>query len=205
MIDILDVGIGNIGSIVNWLSKSAIPSRVIRRPDEIRSEILLLPGVGCAALAMHRLNSSGLSESIALHHKEGKKIIGICLGFQLLFSRSEENGGVRTLGFLEGHVVRLPQNGTHNGWENLTIDLRDKNILKNWRKIKKSRKRHTFGRYFFNHEFGVTGVQNIPFKINFSYREQEFCALCVTDQILGLQFHPEKSQIHGTKLLDFVL
>ena len=88
-INVVDLGIGNIQSIKNWIERANIKVKLVSKPEKIDSEIIVLPGVGSAGPFMKKLRHSNFDKLIKNHFKQGKRIIGICLGFQVLtkFSR----------------------------------------------------------------------------------------------------------------------
>ena len=130
MIAIIDYDAGNIKSVEKAVIKLGYDC-VITRDKEIlkKADKLILPGVGAFGDAMGRLNEYGLKDVIKeLVADEGKPLLGICLGLQLLFESSEENPGVEGLGLLKGKIVRLPEGDDrkipHMGWNSLEFPKR---------------------------------------------------------------------------------
>ena len=93
MVDIVDIGMGNVRSIHNVLSRLGLESNIVSRPESLSSHTLILPGVGSASPFMKKLHSTKLDCSIREHVNRGNKLIGICLGFQVMTLFSEEDGG----------------------------------------------------------------------------------------------------------------
>ena len=122
MVNIIDLGTGNIKSIKDWVEKANMPAKRVTKFKEIDCDTLIIPGVGCAGPFMDKLKKSSFDKAIIEHARSGKKIIGICLGFQILGDHSEENGGVHGLGLIKGNVEKLGKSLTHNGWENFYFD-----------------------------------------------------------------------------------
>ena len=197
MTGIIDYGLGNLGSIQNML-------RVLDEKSIISSEIdnlekcdrYILPGVGAFDSGMSKLHESGLDNFIKYKVVEEKKpILGICLGMQLLGRKSEE-GGLPGLGLipfdnirfrLEDSNLRVP----HMGWD--IVEFKQSNpLLKNLQGIQ---------RYYFVHSYHALcdSKDNILMTCDYGY---EFAASVVKDNIMGVQFHPEKSHDFGMALLN---
>lgn len=204
-VDILDVGSGNIRSVRNWIEKSHISTRVVTRPEDIQSEMLILPGVGSAGSYMERMKAECFDEAVKEHVKQGQRLMGICLGFQLMLEYSEEDGHVEGLGLLSGHVERLPKATSHNGWETLCFHRHKMNGQRFGNYHKLTQKRIFDGRVFYNHEYGVISQDNAAFVLPVSHALEQYCGLLVKDNIIGIQFHPEKSQVSGTDLINMIL
>jgi glutamine amidotransferase len=208
-IDIVDIGSGNVRSIKNSLSSLNLPSKSVSKPEDFSSDILILPGVGSAGLYMQKIRASGLDEAIIEHALSGKRLIGICLGYQLMSDYSEEDGGVEGLGLIKGRTEKLRHEGnslTHNGWQEF---LFRKKMLADSAYLtihNLSRKQKIEGRVFFNHEYGVIcndeNVATISIKDDIL---SPYAAMVVKKNIIGMQFHPEKSQITGLDLMAMLL
>lgn len=204
-VDILDIGSGNIRSVRNWIERSHISTRVVTKPEEIKSEMLILPGVGSAGSYMQRVKAGNFDEAIKEHVKKGQRLMGICLGFQLMMEHSEEDGHVEGLGILRGHVERLPGSISHNDWEHLFFHRHEMNGQNFGSKHQLTRKRIFNGRVFYNHEYGVISRSNDAFTLPVSDSMSKYSGFLVKDNIIGIQFHPEKSQVSGTDLINMIL
>ena len=204
-VDIIDLGSGNIRSITNWIEKSNISARAVQDVNELTSEVLILPGVGAAGSYMERLRKNAFHTAIINHVGNGGRLIGICLGFQIMCSFSEEDGGVEGLGLVDGEVERLSDERSHNGWESLY--LRKDNMKKQTFNAKENLSRKTVlnGRVFYNHEYGVVNKDSEAFTIPVSPEFGQYAGLFVKDKIIGIQFHPEKSQLTGLELISMIL
>lgn len=195
-IGIIDYGMGNTGSVSAALQHLGIEiclSPEIATLD--RCDGLILPGVGAFAPAMERLQASGLD--VALHRwvdQERKPLLGICLGMQLLAKDSSEGGLCRGLSLVEGHVVRLePTDGLpipHAGWNEVWADPA-----------------HTLFKdmapgthFYFDHSYHLTLSSLDISCAHFDYGGKALAAFQRGD-LFGVQFHPEKSQHAGMKLL----
>lgn len=204
-VDILDIGSGNILSIKNWIEKLNVVARVITQSAEIQSDLLILPGVGSAKSYMSRLKAGHYDAAIIEHVDKGGRLLGICLGFQILSSYSEEDDGVQGLNLLKGHVQRLEGNLSHNSWEHIYLRSREMGNQSFHRQHKLSQKRILDGRVFYNHEYGFINQEPDVFSLPISKKLQNYTGLLVKDKIIGMQFHPEKSQKTGLEILSMVL
>lgn len=203
-VDLIDIGFGNISSLKNWLDHSNIRSRAISSVKEIKSDVLVLPGVGSAGPYMKKLKKLSFDKAIKQHLKEKKKLIGICLGFQILYQVSEEDGDTNCLGLLKGSVKRIGNDKSHNGWEKFYFR---KEMVKK-KSIGQSgltAKRVVDGRVFYNHEYGVINQEKSCLDLKVSKALKDYSALVIKDNIIGIQFHPEKSQITGKELLEVLI
>ena len=204
-VDVLDLGSGNVRSVSNWLTKSGCAVRLVRSPYDLNSELLVMPGVGSARSYMQRLVAQNFHIAIKEHVDEGRRLMGICLGFQIMMDYSQEGGHVACLGLLEGCVDRLPFGHSHNGWEPLNFSRRDLDEHSFGDRYDLSKKRLFRGRVFYNHEYGVVCGSDKTFNLPISPKHERFSAICVKRNLLGVQFHPEKSQVSGVELLNLIL
>lgn len=202
-IDIIDIGIGNIRSIQNWLEKSNIPYNRVIFPENISSNLVILPGVGSAKLYNKNLREKRFDKAIIKHLADGGRLIGICLGFQILFDFLDEDGGVEGLGILKGKVERLITLKSHTGWEDFEFNKGQLSKLWITNQFSKSRKKILKGRVFYNHNYGVIALdENI---INTKIPKLDvYSSYTISKQIIGFQFHPEKSQITGQTLIELI-
>ena len=196
MITIVNYDMGNLGSIQNMLKKIGLKSIITSSPEEVlASEKLILPGVGNFKRAMENLHTYGLVD--ALNQKvlvEKTPILGICLGMQLMTSFSEE-GNVAGLGFIEANTVKFNDfqdtglKVPHMGW-NSTLFTNN----------------HPIGeglfdsRFYFVHSYKVIckNVENVMLTTDYG---GDFHAGIMSEHIMGVQFHPEKSHKFGMRLL----
>lgn len=196
MITIIDYGIGNIGSIINMLDYIGIKSKTTSDPDEVyNSKKLILPGVGAFDSAMQKINSiKDLKESLSQKViKDKVPLMGICLGMQLLTNSSEE-GNLPGLGWIDADVKKFPVSKKmkvpHMGWNNVQIISTDK-ITKNLTEKEK---------YYFVHSYYVS-VKDKKNSLMTTKYGLEFDSGIFFENIYGFQFHPEKSNKYGMKLL----
>ena len=198
MIVIVDYGIGNLGSIVNMLRKTGADAIVSSDYKKIENASkLILPGVGSFDYGMQQLNQLGFSDLLRKKVLEEKTpILGICLGMQLFCKKSEE-GVLDGLGWLDAEVVKFTIDHSvshlkipHMGWSEIAIKKESK-LLKDMYEIP---------RFYFVHSYHVKckDEKDILTQTSYGY---EFVSAVENENIVGVQFHPEKSHKFGLKLL----
>ena len=195
MIAIIDYGMGNLRSVqkaFEYLDHEAV---VTAEPDMVdRAAKVVLPGVGAVEDAMAELRRRALIEPVLLAIESGSPFLGICLGMQLLFETSHENGPHEGLGILGGEVVRfeLPPEYSvpHMGWNQLMIRRRAP-ILEG---IGQGTQ------FYFAHSYYVVPADPGVIATETDYYEP-FCSMVWRDNLFATQFHPEKSQSDGLRLL----
>ena len=196
MVAIVDYGVGNLFSLKSSLGSIGADVIVTSNPDEIRSaDRILLPGVGAFEDAAKKLFDSGLGDVIIEQASKGKKLLGICLGMQLLFEKSFEYGEHKGLGLIKGEIrpikdvipqdLKIP----HIGWNSL--DFTKENEL--FRYIKNG------DFVYFVHSFYATSCDEAV--IATSEYGAPLTAAVANKNIYGCQFHPEKSGEVGLKIL----
>lgn len=197
MISIVDYGAVNLGSIRNMLRKLELDSTLASTPEAIRdASKLILPGVGAFDHGMAALVDRGLVEPLREKAIEERvPLLGICLGMQLL-ARSSEEGDMRGLGVLAGDCrrIRPPPGGTekvpHMGW-NVPSILRSALLVEDF---------DPKARFYFTHSYHL--VCDDPGDVVATARHGiEFAAIVERDNVMGAQFHPEKSHRFGMVLL----
>ena len=195
MIAIIDYDAGNIKSVekaLQFLGEDVILTRDARQI--LKSDRIILPGVGCFKDCMDNLNKYDLPTVI--HEAAAKKIpfLGICLGQQLLFQRSEESPGVPGLGLLEGEILKIPPRKglkiPHMGWNSLH--------LQNNGRLFTGIPEETF--VYFVHSYYVKAKEETIVKATTDY-SVTIHASVEKDNVFGCQFHPEKSSDHGMQIL----
>lgn len=207
MVGIIDVGVGNIGSIKNWLDRSIVNWEVIDNPkDLINYSLIILPGVGSASLFIDRLKKSGFFIELKNAHTREQRMLGICLGAQVFMDYLEEDGGAEGLGFIKGQVVKLPIKDSNTGWLPFSFNLND--LSKVWIENKNSTSRRIklTGRVFYNHNYGLLLTDNNAFSQFIDFDNlSPFSSIIHKKNVIGLQFHPEKSQELGETLFKMLL
>jgi len=186
---IVDYKLGNIKSIQSFLSDLKISSYLSDDSKIIKNaDVILLPGVGTFGSAISFLKQKKLDQIIINRFKENKPIIGICLGMQLFFDSSSENGNHQGLGLIKGKLKKNKE--SHIGWNNLYNKKNDFFEINN--------------KYFyFNHSYSVK-YSNLN-QNYFSNYEKKITTLIKINNFVGMQFHPEKSQINGINLMKKIL
>lgn len=196
MIAVIDYGVGNLFSLVSSLNMIGAKSIVTDSPDEIKkADKIILPGVGAFADAIKKLREKGLDRLIIEEARNGKPIMGICLGMQLLFEKSYEYGEHEGLGLLKGSVV--PMQGVipselkipHIGWNALNI----KGTHPIFKYINEN------DHVYFVHSYFATGCEDSL--LSTTEYGKDLTASVALGNITGCQFHPEKSGDIGLKIL----
>ena len=192
MIAIIDYGMGNLRSVqkaFEYIGQTAkITDRAIDLAD---ASHIILPGVGAFKDAMTSLNKSGIVDTLKKEIAKGKPFLGICLGMQMLFDRSFEDGEYEGLGLIKGEVVRFDTNlkVPHIGWNKLQL---------------KKRTRLFDGvddmNFYFVHGYHANGCNKEDIETTCVY-DYEFISSVNKDNEWGAQFHPEKRGDTGLKLL----
>jgi len=192
-IGIVDYGIGNISSLRYTLKNIGFDTILSSRREELNiCDALILPGVGAYQTAMKKLRDTKLDAYIRKIALQGKPILGICLGMQLLGEESLENGKTEGLGLLPAKVIPLGDNKWHIGWNGIKqLNQQD------------STQREDKDYYYFNHSYMMECDENIV--VSYTYIPEKIIAAVKKDKITGLQFHPEKSQHAGKILLQTLL
>ena len=196
MIAIIDYDAGNIKSVEKALVSLGQEVRVTRDAQEILSaDKVILPGVGHFGDAMEKLHRYGLVDVIHRVVQQKKPFLGICLGLQLLFERSDEAPGVEGLGVLKGEILRIPeQEGLkihHMGWNSLH--------LQNDGRLFRGILEDTY--VYFVHSYYLKAADEQIVKATTQY------STCIhasveQDNVFACQFHPEKSSTWGLKILE---
>jgi glutamine amidotransferase len=194
MIIVIDYGMGNLGSIANMIKKVGYKCIITSDLEEIKKATkLILPGVGSFDNGMKNLEKLGMIE--VLNQKvlvEKTPILGICLGMQLMTKNSEE-GNLSGLGWIEAEtkkfvsdILKIP----HMGW----------NIIKHQKESKLFDELKNEKRFYFVHSYCVSCNQEIDILTNTNYT-QDFVSSFEKENIIGVQYHPEKSHKFGMSLI----
>jgi len=197
MIAIIDYGMGNIHSVNKALQLYGAKTIVTNKPKEIKScDKVVLPGVGAFDDAMLELEKQDLKASISEHIKNKKPFLGICLGMQLLFEESKEAKKTKGLGILKGQVLRFADKKglkvPHIGWNQLKIKSRGCSILRN---VPNKSYVYFCHSYYPSPADKEISAATTDYGINFS-------SIVWQDNVYGVQFHPEKSQAVGLKIIE---
>jgi glutamine amidotransferase len=199
-VTIVDYGIGNLGAIPNMLRRAGVAAEITSDPERVeQAERLILPGVGAYDAGIRQLRASGLETVLTRKViEEGTPLLGLCLGMELL-SESSEEGDLPGLGWIPGHVVRFrlaPDSGLrvpHMGWNTVepSEGARDgvDDVLRG-------------ARFYFAHSyhFAPADPSHVVGTTTYGY---PFASVIRRDNVLGVQFHPEKSHRFGKALLEW--
>ena len=195
MIAIIDYDAGNIRSVEKALILLGEQPVITRDRQEIRqADKVILPGVGAFGDAMNNLKKYELDKMLRETAEEGKPLLGICLGLQLLFERSDESKGVEGLGLLKGEILRIPEKEglkiPHMGWNSLS--------LCNDGRLFKGMKNDEY--VYFVHSYYLKAEEEQIVKATAQYGVNIHASV-EKDNIFACQFHPEKSGSTGLKIL----
>ena len=194
MIAILNYGMGNLRSVHKALERVGADAQVTSDPAAARAaEGVVLPGVGAFPAAMDRVRELGLDALVSELLRSDVPVLGICLGLQLLFERSAEQGGADGLGVLPGEVTALDAGGLkvpHIGWEPVRWE-RSSELMEGL---------DTQTPFYFVHSFAVRPDNPADVLGTAEWGERFACAV-VRPPLYGVQFHPEKSGTAGLRLL----
>ena len=195
MIGVIDYQLNNLKSLTSALNRAELEYQIIENPDNILNfERIILPGVGAFSAGMRELRSQGWDTAIVQSAKNGVKILGICLGMQLLFESSQEIRVEKGLALVKGNVVPFPVSNNlpvpHMGWNDFRR-LAPHEILKNI---------NDGIDFYFVHSFFVNPKDPTDILAETDYGVY-FPSIILKNNILGVQFHPEKSYPAGIQLL----
>jgi imidazole glycerol-phosphate synthase subunit HisH len=190
-IAIVDYGVGNLRSVEKGLAYVGVPSLVTKDPSEIdAADAIVLPGVGAFESGMRQI--APLKDVILSRVRDGVPMLGICLGMQMLYEESDEGGLIEGLGLVKGRITRFSNalKVPHMGWNSLNIK-KEHPLLKG---IQES------SYVYFVHSYrAATSAQTVAA----SDYGGEFTAITASDKynVIGTQFHPEKSGATGLRML----
>ena len=196
MIAIIDYDAGNIKSVEKALRRLGQDVKVTRDREEIlHADKVILPGVGSFGDAMEKLVNYGLKDVIYEVVDKNIPFLGICLGMQLLFERSDETPGVEGLGILKGEILRIPETFglkiPHMGWNSLNFHGNGK--------LFKGLPSEPY--VYFVHSYYLKAEEEQIVKASTEYTTHIHASV-EKDNIFACQFHPEKSSRYGLKILE---
>jgi glutamine amidotransferase len=192
---IVDYGMANLRSVQKAFEKLGHAAQISGEPNRVaEADKVVLPGVGAFRDAIARLHEAGLAEPILTHLRSGKPFFGICLGMQLLFRTSHEDGVFRGLDYFPGDVVRFPEQPglkvPHMGWNRLRI-----------RRAAPPLRQTTDGSFvYFVHSYYPVPADPGLVATETDY-PAPFASAVWQDNVFATQFHPEKSQSVGLEML----
>jgi glutamine amidotransferase len=188
LIAIVDYGVGNIRSVERALAHVGAETKLTADPQELEdAEGIVLPGVGAFAPALESLSENGLGRRIVEMARAGKPLLGVCLGYQLLFEESEEHGRHQGLGLLPGKVVQVESSARLPviGW--CRLQQSDDSML--WQGIKDR------SYFYFVHSYTPSASDAA-----IAWTEHSPAAAGARSNVMGTQFHPEKSGTDGLRV-----
>ena len=194
MIAIVDYGVGNLRSVEKALQAVGARAFLTSDPGLIReAERVVLPGVGAFGECARRLRESGLDQLVLDAAERNKPVIGLCVGLQLMFDEGHEFGVHAGLGLMQGRVIRFPQSAPRVpqiGWNQIER-VKKCGLLEGLQE----------GSYFyFVHSYYVE-AENAEDVLAVTDYGLEYPSICARGSVCGVQFHPEKSQENGLRLL----
>jgi len=198
MITLVNYGLGNIQAFANIYKRLNIPAEIASTPQELRrAEKIVLPGVGAFDWAMTRLNQSGLRDTLdAMVVGDGKPVLGICVGMQMMANRSEE-GRLDGLGWIDGDVKRFDDSAftqkthlPHMGWNDVLPQGND-GLFRNL---------DSGARFYFLHSY-YFAPHNPDHVLSVTDYGGPYASTVRRGNAVGVQFHPEKSHQWGIQLL----
>ncbi len=193
MVVVIDYGMGNLKSVLNAFSRLNADIVISSDPDVVRNApVIVLPGVGAFGRCMENLEKRGLTAAIKGHIRDGKRYLGICLGMQILFESGDETPGTPGLGIIKGTVPRFTgsMKVPHMGWNSVTL-TKDSPMFNGIQ---------TGDYFYFVHSYYCAPSDPGVIATTTDYGDP-FVSSVETANIFACQFHPEKSQALGLKLL----
>lgn len=192
MIGIVDYGMGNLRSVQKACEYVGMQAEIVSSKNKFKEcSHLILPGVGAFAQAIELLQKSHLKDCILDHANSNKPLLGICLGMQLMFDKSYEDGEWQGLGLIQGEIRKFSQGQKipHVGWNNLIIN-RQTPLFDGIQDLN----------FYFTHSYHADKClqEQVMCSVEYGY---EFVVGVNKNNIYGVQFHPEKSGQSGLKLL----
>lgn len=199
MITIIDYGVGNLFSLSSSLNYLGLENRISRDPEDLRrADRIILPGVGAYGDAIGKLRASGLAQPLIEEAGKGKPVMGICLGMQLLFEKSYEYGEYEGLGLIPGVMaplkdeIRSDLKVPHMGWNSLKLTEKGRS-----HPLMKYTKEGDYV-YFVHSYYGKNCEESL---LAVSEYDIPVTAAAANGNVMGTQFHPEKSGETGLRIL----
>ena len=194
---IIDISLNNLNSVRAACEYYKLKTILTDEPKEIlKSDAIILPGVGSYGVAMKNLKKKGTDQAIKEFYKTGKNIFGICLGMQLLFEKSDEFGKNKGLSLIKGKVIKFNKKNNiqyipYVGWNEIRL-------TKNKSKILNSKLNSKF--MYFVHSFYCNPTSNKIVTATTKYGDLNYCSAISFENIEAFQFHPEKSGKNGLEI-----
>ena len=197
MIGVIDYGAGNLRSVCNSLKKLSVDCHVVKAPSDLNKiETMIFPGVGSFGDSSDQLKKQSLFEPIREWIINDRPFLGICIGFKMLFDSSEESPGSEGLGIIPGKVIKFSEQKNlkvpHMGWNEVQIKNLDDPV---WQKI------DDLTHFYFVHSY-FPKPDNPEVSSSTTGYGVDFTSSIRFGNIFGTQFHPEKSQKSGLRLIE---
>lgn len=197
MIGVIDYGAGNLRSVCNSLKKLSVDCHVVKAPSDLNKiETMIFPGVGSFGDSSDQLKKQSLFEPIREWIINDRPFLGICIGFQMLFDSSEESPGSEGLGIIPGKVIKFSEQKNlkvpHMGWNEVQIKNLNDPV---WQKI------DDLTHFYFVHSY-FPKPDNPEVSSSTTGYGVDFTSSIRFGNIFGTQFHPEKSQKSGLRLIE---
>ena len=197
MIGVIDYGAGNLRSVCNSLKKLSVDCHVVKAPSDLNKiETMIFPGVGSFGDSSDQLKKQSLFEPIREWIINDRPFLGICIGFQMLFDSSEGSPGSEGLGIIPGKVIKFSEQKNlkvpHMGWNEVQIKNLDDPV---WQKI------DDLTHFYFVHSY-FPKPDNPEVSSSTTGYGVDFTSSIRFGNIFGTQFHPEKSQKSGLRLIE---
>tara|TARA_Y100001935_G_scaffold255639_1_gene270352 strand:+ start:2982 stop:3575 length:594 start_codon:yes stop_codon:yes gene_type:complete len=190
-IGIIDSGTSNISSIIKSFQMINTDPAVILRGEEIKKfDLIILPGVGTFPYAIKNLKKKKIFNHIIDYSEKKKKFLGICLGMQLLSSYSNEIKKTNGINQIPGKIVKIKNENFNIGWKKIKVE--NDSFL--------SRFNNKY--FYFQHQYKYEGSKR--FIISTTHDHEKIPSIIIKNNIIGVQFHPEKSQENGLNFLKFI-
>lgn len=190
-IGLIDYGAGNLGSLRSALKQIDLDFVNIFAANQISSvDSIIIPGVGAFNSGMKNLNLNEMSDEIINFAKTGKSVLGICLGMHLLATSGSEGGHSLGLNLIPGEIIKLPKSNTnrvpHVGWDLI---------------VSKQEEQENFAYFAHSYYYALPNDANSEIIASYLWGDDLLPAIIKKDNVVGIQFHPEKSHNLGLKLL----
>ncbi len=192
---VIDYGMGNLRSVLNALDEIDQEAELVGVPERVAAcDSIIMPGVGAFQEAMENLRGPGMDEALDSHVAAGKPLLGICLGMQLICRRSHEDGEHEGLGWIEAEVRHFPPTAEikvpHMGWNAIEHETPHPLLAEV----------QSGADVYFVHSYYVD-CADADDAIGSTRHGIRFASMVARDNVMGMQFHPEKSQSVGMRLL----
>ena len=195
-VGVIKAGYANYHSIMNAINHCGYDVKLIERAnDNYDITHLILPGVGQFGAVVKNLRKKGLDDYINEHVEKGRALLGICVGFQLLFSESEESKGISGLNYFPEKIVNL------NNKVRTVPNIGWRKVKNNKSSLFKKNNKRLENNFYFAHSFFLPNKNKKEFISSIKLEKTKIVIAVEKNNIMGVQFHPEKSSSYGIELL----